>query len=626
MIGKILLTGPWIVAAALSLSFISGAGEARAQTMTLDVCPSNYGSFPEDAPTLSCGCSAAAVKEGNVRGANPYYYQSSLCRAALHAGAIGADGGQISVKPEKSTFFPAVTKNGVETDSWGEGMGFRVDVAGGAQPAQPDDAAAPPAQAPADQKSAMTLDVCPSNYGSFPEDAPALTCGCSADAVKEGNVRGANPYYYQSALCRAALHAGAIGEGGGQITVEPEKSTFFPAVTKNGVEADSWGEGMGFRVDVAGGTQPAQQGDAAAQAPADQKSTMTLDVCPSDYGSFPEDAPALSCGCSPDAAGQGNIRGANPYYYQSALCRAALHAGAITAEGGQILVEPAAQPFFPAVTRNGIESDSWGDGMGFRVSAAGAGQSGTLFDAAGDGELTLDVCPRDYGGFPENAPSLMCDCSAAAVKEGNVRGANPYYYQSSLCRAALHAGAAGADGGMIVVKPEKAAFFPAVAKNGVEADSWGEGMGFRIDPAPGSTPAVASQEPAVDAAGKPVQAPIAETLKATGRVQLYVNFATDQDKPLPTSEPILQELLATLQEAPDLKVELIGHTDSQGSATYNLDLSQRRAAGVYLWLIQHGVESGRLRSDGRGLMEPIADNATDPGRALNRRVEVKAIN
>jgi outer membrane protein OmpA-like peptidoglycan-associated protein len=628
MTWKTYSTSPWIIAAGLCLLAGFGTREAPAQTMTLDVCPSNYGSFPEDAPTLTCGCSAAAVKEGNVRGTNPYYYQSSLCRAALHAGAIGADGGQISVKPEKSTFFPAVTKNGVETDSWGEGMGFRVEVAGNAKPAQSDDAAAAPAAAPADQQGAMTLDVCPSNYGNFPEDAPPLTCGCSADAMKEGNVRGANPYYYQSSLCRAALHAGAIGDGGGQITVKPEKSAFFPAVAKNGVETDSWGEGMGFRVEVAG-VAPAQAGDpstAPAQAPADQKNAMTLDVCPSNYGNFPEDAPPLTCGCSADAVKQGNIRGANPYYYQSALCRAALHAGAVTAQGGQIQVEPAAQPFFPAVIRNGVDSDSWGEGMGFRIGAAGGGQSGTPFDAGGGSELTLDVCPTNYGGFPEEAPTLTCDCSAEAVRQGSVRGTNPYYYQSSLCRAALHAGAAGPAGGKIIVKPEKATVFPAVAKNGVESDSWGEGMGFRVDPAPGSTPAVASQEPAVDEAGKPVQAPIAETLKATGRVQLYVNFATDEDKPLPASEPVLQELLATLQEAPDLKVELIGHTDSQGSAPYNLDLSQRRAAGVYLWLIQHGVESGRLRSDGRGLMEPIADNATDSGRALNRRVEVKAIN
>ena len=121
----------------LGASLLAGFGnvEVRAQGMTLDICPSNYGSFPENAPALTCGCSAEAVKTGNVRGANPYYYQSSLCRAALHAGAIGPEGGQIVVQPAKSPFFPAVPRNGVPSDSWGEGMGFRIAVAG--QPATP---------------------------------------------------------------------------------------------------------------------------------------------------------------------------------------------------------------------------------------------------------------------------------------------------------------------------------------------------------------------------------------------------------------------------------------------------------------------------------------------------------
>jgi hypothetical protein len=79
-----------------------------------------------------------------------------------------------------------------------------------------------------------------------------------------------------------------------------------------------------------------------------------------------------------------------------------------------------------------------------------------------------------------------------------------------------------------------------------------------------------------------------------------------------------RELLATPQADKALGVQLIGHTDAQGSAAYNLDLSQRRAAAVYLWLIQQGMDSGRLRFDGRGLIEPIADNATDQGGALNR--------
>lgn len=153
-------------------------------------------------------------------------------------------------------------------------------------------------------------------------------------------------------------------------------------------------------------------------------------------------------------------------------------------------------------------------------------------------------------------------------------------------------------------------------------------MGFRVAAVPGATPVAtaAAPSPAVDQSGKPVQAPIAATLRATGRVQLYINFATDQDKPLPSSEPVLQELLATLKGDPALRLQLVGHTDSQGSAPHNLDLSQRRAAAVFLWLVQRGIDSGRLRSDGRGLMEPIADNATEPGRALNRRVEAKVVN
>ena len=153
-------------------------------------------------------------------------------------------------------------------------------------------------------------------------------------------------------------------------------------------------------------------------------------------------------------------------------------------------------------------------------------------------------------------------------------------------------------GGKIVVKPEKAAFFPAVSRNGVEARSSGEGTGFRVTAVPGAAaPAGAAPRPAVDPSGKPIQAPIAETLRETGRVQLYINFATDQDKPLPSSEPVLQELLATLQGDKALRVELIGHTDSQGSAPYNLDLSQRRAAAVYLWLdpARRGLRPPALR-------------------------------
>jgi outer membrane protein OmpA-like peptidoglycan-associated protein len=132
-----------------------------------------------------------------------------------------------------------------------------------------------------------------------------------------------------------------------------------------------------------------------------------------------------------------------------------------------------------------------------------------------------------------------------------------------------------------------------------------------------------STEGLLDATGKPIQAPIAPTLKETGHVQVYINFVTDSAQLQRSSDPVLNELAATLKASPDLKVDLIGHTDAVGSDAHNQDLSKRRAASVYLWLVQHGIAHDRLQSEGHGFLEPIAPNETAEGRALNRRVEVK---
>ena len=132
-----------------------------------------------------------------------------------------------------------------------------------------------------------------------------------------------------------------------------------------------------------------------------------------------------------------------------------------------------------------------------------------------------------------------------------------------------------------------------------------------------------STEGLLDATGRPIQAPIAPTLKATGHVQVYVNFVTDSAQLQPSSNAVLNELAATLKASPELKVDLVGHTDAVGSDIHNMELSKRRAAAVYLWLVQHGISHDRLQSEGHGFLEPIATNETAEGRALNRRVEVK---
>ena len=104
--------------------------------------------------------------------------------------------------------------------------------------------------------------------------------------------------------------------------------------------------------------------------------------------------------------------------------------------------------------------------------------------------------------------------------------------------------------------------------------------------------------------------------------ELQLNFKTSSDKILQESYPAIQRFAKFMKENPMYKAELIGHTDSRGNAAFNMDLSQRRAAAAKAALIAEGVEASRLKSSGRGELDPIATNRTKEGRLANRRTEV----
>jgi outer membrane protein OmpA-like peptidoglycan-associated protein len=99
-------------------------------------------------------------------------------------------------------------------------------------------------------------------------------------------------------------------------------------------------------------------------------------------------------------------------------------------------------------------------------------------------------------------------------------------------------------------------------------------------------------------------------------------FELDQSTLLPESEKELTALLRMLEDNVDLNATIIGHTDNQGGRAYNQRLSEARAAAVLSWLVQHGIDPNRLKSEGRGMDKPVASNETEEGRALNRRTEV----
>jgi len=102
-----------------------------------------------------------------------------------------------------------------------------------------------------------------------------------------------------------------------------------------------------------------------------------------------------------------------------------------------------------------------------------------------------------------------------------------------------------------------------------------------------------------------------------------VNFETNSAKITSASTPILDAAAVTLLQRGDIKVEVAGHTDSQGAAAYNQSLSAARANAVRKYLVNKGVDAGNLSARGYGSSVSIADNNTSFGRAANRRVELR---
>ncbi|HYQ37507.1 MAG TPA: OmpA family protein [Pseudomonas sp.] len=137
------------------------------------------------------------------------------------------------------------------------------------------------------------------------------------------------------------------------------------------------------------------------------------------------------------------------------------------------------------------------------------------------------------------------------------------------------------------------------------------GGGSRPAPAPAPAPAPVAEAPApVEAAPEVV------------RVELDVKFDFNKAQVKPSSYGDIKNLADFMKQYPQTTTTVEGHTDSVGTDAYNQKLSERRAAAVRDVLVkQYGVSSGRVSSVGYGESRPVADNATEAGRAVNRRVE-----
>jgi len=104
-----------------------------------------------------------------------------------------------------------------------------------------------------------------------------------------------------------------------------------------------------------------------------------------------------------------------------------------------------------------------------------------------------------------------------------------------------------------------------------------------------------------------------------------INFQSGSAELLPSSYKSLDDIAQSLRTYPEVCLQVSGYTDATGTAEFNRRLSLARAQSVVDYLVQHGVAADRLRAEAGGSSDPVANNDTDEGRLLNRRVEMRRI-
>jgi hypothetical protein len=213
-----------VAGAAASASFANAQKEPDWQ-----VCPDR---LVAGVTELTCLCPAEAMAGGSVWGSDPYTDDSAICRSALHAGALGVNGGIVQVveTPGQGSY-PASTRNSVASGQWGNwsrSIAFRSISTNDRRP---------------------SVAACPANAVGL-SIGTRLTCACSAEAMASGPIWGSGPYTADSSLCRAAVHAGLADGAVDEIEIRVLPGLVsFPASRRNGVDSGAWGNyGLSFEV------------------------------------------------------------------------------------------------------------------------------------------------------------------------------------------------------------------------------------------------------------------------------------------------------------------------------------------------------------------------------------------
>ncbi len=295
-----------------------------------------------------------------------------------------------------------------------------------------------------------------------------------------GTVWGNNPYTDDSSICTAAVHAGLITPAaGGHVLIEirGDRKAFF-GNRRNGVKSNTYGPWQGSFVFP----QAALDLPGLPEPPPDPKATTWSTTATELRGRLGE---RFEFDCPPGGT-PGAVWGHGPYTDDSSICTAAVHAEVIDlAAGGPVWIE--IQPgsdAYPACARNGIRTGRWGAYPGGFIVVHGAGPCPLPVELV-DGKRVVDwaTSARDLPGEPGERHTVVCPPGGLP---GPVYGDGPYTDDSSVCTAAVHAGAIGLErGGAVTVqiRPGEPGY-RARFSNGIQSRAWREwGRSFLILPA-----------------------------------------------------------------------------------------------------------------------------------------------
>jgi hypothetical protein len=337
--------------AAFGAAFVAFAIVSMAACKRTRPCPGRFADLPAAAKAGpgECTCRAGGVT-GSVWGTGIYTSDSSVCTAALHAGAVGPMGGAVIVAPAPGcSAYGGSTQNGVSSSTWGmfessfyfPGHGTGACAGAGAGGA------------------------CPPSFKQVPDWSTIGSYSCTCLPGVTGAVWGSGTYTADSSICAAATHAGAVGATGGSITVHRSSGCgAYTGSTQNGVTSGSWGsyDASFYFPGHGDGSCVPSSGPGA--------------TCPGTFNEIPNGAslPEFSCNCGPGA--RGAVWGSQIYTRDSNVCAAAVHAGAIPPEGGKIVVKAAPGcPRYTGTASHGVTTGAWGSyGGSFYLPGHGDGR------------------------------------------------------------------------------------------------------------------------------------------------------------------------------------------------------------------------------------------------------------